>query len=241
MVTVREQLAGYIALQRLLDRKAALQRERDVPPEELRTQRAQFEERNAALGSQRARQESLVKEQATLQRDLEVLREEREHFRKQKSQVTNMKQLTAVVSELDHVETDHKAKEDRLLAVMQELEAIERETAELTAEGPEERALREQTEAAWEERRRVAEVELALVKRESVAVQHRLGEAAMERFKKLWSARKPAAVVPLEGSSCSSCHADLRPALVQQVRSLEEFAYCDYCRRLLFEPEQFPQ
>ena len=240
-MTVREQLAGYIALQRLLDRKAALQRERDVPPEELTAQRARFDERNSSLTSQRTRQESLAKEQATLQRDLEALREEREHFRKQKSQVTNMKQLTAVVSELDHVETDHKAKEERLLAVMQELEAAERETVELTAEGPEERALREQTEATWEQRRRAAETELAVVKRELAVVQHRLGERAMEHFKKLWSTRKPNAVVPLDGSSCSSCHADLRPALVQQVRSLEELAHCDYCRRLLFDPEHFPQ
>ena len=45
----------------------------------------------------------------------------------------------------------------------------------------------------------------------------------------------------MEGQACTACHADLRPSLVQLVRTMEEFQYCDSCRRLLYDPEQFPQ
>jgi predicted nucleic acid-binding Zn-ribbon protein len=238
-VTVRDQLAGYIALQRLLDRKATLMREQEVPPEELANLRARSAERDEKLGTHRVRQEGLSTEHSTLQRELEALREEREHFRKQKSQVTNMKQLTAVVSELDHVETQIKTKEERLFEILQEVETVEREMSSQGAETPEERTAREQAEAAWEERRKKANAELLVVRQELAATQHGLGGSAMEQFKKLWLSRKPNAVVPLEGSSCSACHADLRPSLVQQVRTLEELACCDYCRRLLYDPDHF--
>jgi len=233
-------MAGYIALQRLLDRRGNLKRERDTPPEALTALRSQFSERHDKLQAARARHEALQAEQGTVQREADVLREEREHFRKQKSHVTNMKQLSAVVSELDHVETQLKAKEDRLLEIMQGLETAESDIARLGEESPEEKALREQAEASWNELRKSSEAELVDVERELRDVQRRLGEAAMGSFKKLWSSRKPNAVVPMEGTACSACHGDLRPSLVQLVRTAEELQFCDHCRRLLYDPERFP-
>ncbi len=238
-MTAREELAGFVALQRLLQRRIALQREREIPPDELTALRARFSERRESLTAAQQRRESLAKEQVVLQRDAEALREEREHFRKQKSMVTNMKQLAAVVSELDHVEVQLKAKDDRLIEVMEELERLERSIAELDQETPDERAAREQSEAAWEVRRKAADLELVDVERSLREVQIRIGKTSVERFKKLWVSRRPLAVVPMEGSSCSACHAELRPAIVQVVRAVDSLQHCDACRRLLYDPEQF--
>jgi predicted nucleic acid-binding Zn-ribbon protein len=238
-VTVREELAGYVALQRLLQRRIALQREREIPPDELTTLRTRFSERREALVAAQQRREALAKEQSGLQKDGEALREEREHFRKQKSMVTNMKQLAAVVSELDHVEVQLKAKDDRLIEIMEELDRLDKSIVELDQETPEERAAREEAEAAWEVRRKAADEELVGVERSLKDVQIGLGRAAVERFKKLWTSRRPLAVVPMEGSSCSACHAELRPAVVQVVRAVDALQHCDTCRRLLYDPEQF--
>jgi predicted nucleic acid-binding Zn-ribbon protein len=92
---------------------------------------------------------------------------------------------------------------------------------------------------SWADRRKDAEHELREVDRELRLVQSQLGEVAMARFKKLWASRKPSAVVAMDGTACSACHADLRPSLVQLVRSAEELPFCDHCRRLLYDPEQF--
>jgi hypothetical protein len=239
-VSAREELAGFVALQRLLKRQIALQQECETPPEELTTLRATFSKRREALAAAQARREALVREQASLQKETEALREEREHFRRQKSLVTNMKQLSAVVSELDHVEVQLKSRDDRLIQIMEELEGLERSLAELGQETPEERGARESAEASWNERRQGATVELTEVRRSLMGVQVQLGKARVERFKKLWASRRPLAVVPMEGSSCSACHAELRPAIVQNVRAVEMLQHCDACRRLLFDPEQFP-
>ena len=239
-MTVREELAGFVALQRLLDRRLALQRECKTPPEALTALRATFSHRRDALVEAQKRRDALAREQATLQRETEALREEREHFRKQKSLVTNMKQLSAVVSELDHVGTQLKSKDDRLIEIMEEQDELEKSIAALGQETPEERSGREQAEAAWEVRRHEAEAEIAELERRQREVQRQLGEAALERFRKLWTSRRPLAVVAMEGTSCSACHAELRPAIVQNVRAVEMLQHCDTCRRLLFDPEQLP-
>jgi predicted nucleic acid-binding Zn-ribbon protein len=238
-VSVRHQLAGFITLQRLLDRRAALQRERETPPEELRSLRAGYVERAGELGKLQVEQQTLMAERASLQDEVVALKEEREHFRHQKTQVTNMRQLTAVVSELDHVESQLKPREERLLEITGKLQGIEGQIASLGEEAPEEKAIREKAEAIWTEARKAGEVEFQEVERELRQVQRELGAAAMVQFKKLWSHSKPLAVVPMEGEACSACHADLRPSLVQLVRTMEELQYCDSCRRVLFDPELF--
>ena len=239
-MTAAQQLAGFVALQRLLDRRGRLRRERDNPPPELAAIRQRNTSQMRAMDLARKRQEELTGEQRSLQRELEALREEQEHFRKQKTMVTNMKQLTAVVSALDHVQVQIKAKEDRLLVIWQEMEGLEQELQTLQAEDPDEQAERQLVEEAWQQRQQQLDQELGEVDLEFRAMQRRLGEEMMEQFKKLWSSRKPHAVVPLDGTACSYCHAELRPSLVQQIRSGEEMQHCDSCRRLLFDPEQHP-
>jgi len=237
-VNVQDELRGFVMLQKLLDERSALRRERDTPPAELAALRAAFSARSSRLAELDQRREALQSEQSALQRESEALREERDHFRKQRSQVTNMKQLQAVVSELDFVETQIKAKEDRLLEIWQELDVIAKEVEALQQETPEEKARRTEAERQWAEQRQASEGKLERVEDELRLTKTSLGKESIARFKKLWDSRKPAAVVPLDGTSCSSCHAELRPSLVQQVRSGEELCFCDTCRRLLYDPEK---
>jgi len=234
------QLAGFVELQRLLDQRSRFRLQRETPPALLLQYREQFAERQVAMAGCQQRQGELRREQRAVQLEADTLREEQEHFRKQKTMVTNMKQLTAVVSALDNVQSQLKTREDRLLAIWQELEALEQEAATLEQEGPEERVAREAAEEEWRLRQEELDITLGEVERELRMVQRRLGPDAMERFKKLWVSRKPHAVVPLDGTSCSYCHAELRPSLVQQVRTEDEFQHCDSCRRLLYDPARHP-
>ena len=240
-MSIRHKLAGFVALQQLLTRRVALVRQRDLPPEELAQLRARYDERQGALQEHGKAREALLAEQVALETEIAALQEEREHFRRQKAQVTNMRQLTAVVSELDHVESRLTPKKDRLTEVRRKLDEAEAKLAELETETPEEKAERELAEEAWGVARQAGEAELGDVERELRRLQRELGEPAMTQFKKLWTSRKPHAVVPLDGHACSSCHADLRPSLVQLVRSMEELQTCDSCRRVLFDPEQLPK
>lgn len=233
----RQKLQYFVTLQTLLDQRRQARSRIENPPEALRDHLTRFAERRKLL---QAKQEELAKlkaEQASLQQEVESLQKEREHFRKQKSMVTNMRQLQAVVSELDHVEAELKAREEKLLSIWQQVEALERDVASLSQESEEERQAREQLEAEFAAQKQKAQEELARIEARLRETQKLLGSRGWEEFKKLWSVRKPQAVVPMDGDSCSACHAQLRPYLVQVVKSVAEPAYCDSCRRLLYDPE----
>lgn len=236
----RSLLAAYVTLQRLLTQRLALQREVETPPPELAALRARGVAREASLGSNRKRRGELEAEYAALERETGALYEEREHVRRQKSHVTNMKQLQAVVSALDHVQGQIDEREGKLKRIMEDLGLLDARAAELTAESPEEREQREHLEGEWAERRVESEAELERVRARLREVQVGLGAAAMDSFKKLWNLRKPHAVVPIDGDSCSSCHAVLRAAVLQLVRGGETLQHCETCRRLLYDPAQFP-
>lgn len=233
----RQKLQYFVTLQTLLDQRRQARYLLENPPEELKSHQARFAERRRLL---EAKKEELVRvkaEQTALQKEVDSLQKEREHFRKQKGMVTNMRQLQAVVSELDHVETELKTHEEKLLSLWQQLEALEQEVASLSQESEEERQAREQLETAFAAQRQKAEEELARIEARLRETQRLMGSRSWEEFKKLWAARKPTAVVPMDGDSCSACHAQLRPHLVQVVKSAAELAYCDTCRRLLYDPE----
>ncbi len=236
----RTLLAAYVTLQRLLTERIALQREVETPPEELAALRVRGAARDESLSSNRRRRAELEAEYAALERETGALYEEREHVRRQKSQVTNMKQLQAVVSALDHVQGQIDEREGKLKRIMEELGSLDAQAAELTVESPEEREQREELEREWAVRRVESEAELERVRARLREVQIGLGAAAVERFKKLWNLRKPNAVVPIDGDSCSACHAVLRAAVLQLVRGGETLQYCETCRRLLFDPALFP-
>ncbi len=233
----RQKLQYFVTLQRLLDLRRAAKHRLDHPPEELRAQQARLAGRQRTLQAKQAELDTLKGKQAALQKEVETLQKERDHFRKQKSMVTNMRQLQAVVSELDHVETELKTREEKLLAQWQAIDDLERELASLASESEEERKAREHLEAQFAAQRQQAAEELAQVESQLRELQRRLGNAAWEEFKKLWAARKPTVVVPMDGDACSACHAQLRPYLVQVVREVTELAFCDSCRRLLYDPE----
>lgn len=236
----RSLLAAYVTLQRLLTQRLALQREVETPPAELATLRANSAAREASLAANRKRRAELEAEYTALEKEIGALYEEREHVRRQKSQVTNMKQLQAVVSALDHVQGQIDERESQLKRIMEELGVLDEQAAELNDESPQERQQRLDLEEAWVARRRGSEAELERVRVRLREVQMEIGAAAMESFKKLWNLRKPHAVVPLDGDSCSACHAVLRAALLQMVRGGETLQYCEMCRRLLYDPAQFP-
>lgn len=233
----RQKLQYFVTLQGLLDQKRAAKNLLENPPEELKAHQARFAEKQKLLQAKQEELAQLKAQQASLQKEVESLQKEREHFRKQKGMVTNMRQLQAVVSELDHVETELKGREEKLLSLWQAIESLEKELASLSSESEEDKQIRQELEAAFAEQRRQAQEELARVDARLREVQKLLGNSAWEEFKRLWASRKPTVVVPMDGDSCSACHAQLRPHLVQVVREASELAFCDSCRRLLYDPE----
>jgi predicted nucleic acid-binding Zn-ribbon protein len=239
--SARHDLVLLVRLQSTYDQIAVAIRDRESPPPEVE----QLEEEN------RRRKNELEALQAQVVEHSEEIREVRkkeeewklelEHFQRQKGMVTNEREFTAVMSEIDYAT---KALEEAS-ARREELEgAIEQLTSDIESHSlalPEEEEAHKQVVESWEQRK--AELRdlihsLAISANETEAELH---PKHRSRFLRLLESKKGSAVAAVQDGSCSVCHFSVRPHVQQRVRRCEELITCEHCHRILYSDETVQQ
>jgi predicted nucleic acid-binding Zn-ribbon protein len=230
-------LALLVRLQGVYDSIAASIAERNSPPVEIRelqeANRARQEELDD-LERQLVAHEEEVKEVRKKQAEWEL---ELEHFQKQKGIVTNEREFTAVISEIDYASKAIDEATKRREELEASIEQVGAEIAERKNARPEEESAQAEVVASWEQR-----------KDELLKAVHELAARAKEieaeiqpkhraRFLRLLESKQGKAVSEVIEGSCSLCHFSLRPHLQQRVRRCEEIIDCEHCHRILYSAE----
>jgi hypothetical protein len=162
---------------------------------------------------------------------------ELEHFQKQKGMVTNEREFTAVISEIDYatkalVETSARRKEleEAITQLTQEIE--ERREAR-----PEEETAQSEVVTAWEKRKDELLERVHELAAEAKKVEAEIQPKHRARFLRLLESKQGTSVSKVVDGSCSVCHFALRPHLQQRVRRCEEIIDCEHCHRILYIEE----
>ncbi len=235
--SVRNDLVLMVELQQIYDHIAEFLNEWNSPPDEVQ----ELHEAN------RVRQTELEKSEAEIARLEEQCREVRrkeeewtlelEHFQKQKGLVTNEKEFTAVISEIDYAtkareesETQRKAFETAILDLKDEI--TKRRDAR-----PEEEAASKRVVESWDKRRDKLKVDVHKKVTLAKKIEAKLPAKARAKFLRLLESKRGTAVAEVIDGSCSLCHFALRPHLQQRVRRVEEIIECEHCHRILYFTE----
>ena len=230
-------LVHLVRLQKVYDAISEAIAEHNSPPAEIRG----LEEAN------RLRQEELQEMERQAEAHSEEIKEVRkkeaeselelEHFQKQKSSVTNEREFTAVISEIDYAtkaieETSARRKE------------LEEAIAQLTAEVEERRNARPEEETAqtevvtsWEKKKAKLLRKVHKLSKEAKKVEEEIQPKNRARFLRLLESKQGTSVSKVVDGSCSLCHFALRPHLQQRVRRCEEIIDCEHCHRILYIEE----
>jgi predicted nucleic acid-binding Zn-ribbon protein len=234
---VRQDLALLVRLQELYDRIAVAIRERQSPPIEVQALQQANLDRQVEL----EKIEEQVQEHETELREVRKKEEEwkleLEHFQRQKGMVTNEREFTAVISEIDYAA---KALEEASKR-RRELEDANRDLAaeleERRSARPEEEAAHKQVVQAWEKRKKEIMAQVHTLVTEAKALEADVAPKNRARFLRLLASKKGTAMAAVMDGSCSLCHFALRPHLQQRVRRCEEIIACETCHRILFMQE----
>jgi len=162
---------------------------------------------------------------------------ELEHFQKQKSIVSNEREFTAVISEIDYATKAIDEATSRREELEETIEQIRNEVAERRNARPEEEGAQKEVVEGWEAR-----------KAELLKIVHDLSKKAKEieadvqpkqraRFMRLLESKQGKALSAVVDGSCSLCHFALRPHLQQRVRRSDEIIDCEHCHRILYVEE----
>ena len=231
MNNVRNDLNLLVRLQDMYDRIATAIRQRQNPPREVKELQQANLDRQAELEKLEEQVEAHNEELVEVRRKEEEWKLELEHFQRQKGTVTNEREFTAVISEIDYAT---KALEEAA-ARRRELEdansAIEAEIDERRNARPEEEAAHKDVVESWEARKREPMAQVHELVAEAKSLENDVAPKHRARFMRLLESKKGTAMAAVVDGSCSLCHFALRPHLQQRVRRCEEIISCETCHR----------
>jgi predicted nucleic acid-binding Zn-ribbon protein len=208
--------------------------ERNAPPEEIRELQEANRLRQEELEEmerQMASHEEEIKEVRKKQAEWEL---ELEHFQKQKSIVSNEREFTAVISEIDYATKAIEEATARRNELEQNIESIKSEIVQRREARPEEEGAHKEVVETWESRKQ----ELLKIVHD-LSAKAKLVEAEIQpkqraRFMRLLESKQGKALSAVVDGSCSLCHFALRPHLQQRVRRGDEIIDCEHCHRILY-------
>lgn len=194
----------------------------------------QLAERAAEVGSRR---DELGAAQADLERQIEAARHRQAQLDQQmrSGQVTAARDLTAMDEEVRHLGAHVSSLEDRELEVMEALEPVDAELAELAAavaaaEGDIDR--HRQGVAALESEVDAAVADAAIRRRELAAA---VPDGLLAHYERIRARAGGVGAARLVGARCGGCHLELPSMEVDRIRKAAPgtVVTCDQCGRIL--------
>ena len=237
MEDVRHELIQMIRLQRIYDRIAQAITEQETPPAEVLELEEENRRRERELAELEERIEEIEVELREVRRKEEESRLELEHFQKQRGMVTNEREFTAVINEIDFATRALEEAEARRAELEQAEEEIREEIRSRREARPEEEASHREVVERWAARKQELTQLIHSLAQEARAIEESLQPANRSRFLRLLKSKHGRAMAPAVEGSCSLCHFALRPHVQQRVRRAEDIITCEHCHRILYLPE----
>jgi hypothetical protein len=230
-------LVALIRLQGIYDAIAEAIAERNSPPVEIRElqeanrlRQEELEEFDRQMTSHEEEIKEVKKKEAEWELELE-------HFQKQKGMVTNEREFTAVISEIDYATKAIEESAARRQELEQAIEQIGGEIAERRQAQPEEEAAQSEVVDSWEARKTELLETVHRLSKQAKKLEENVNPKNRARFLRLLESKGGTAVSEVIDGSCSLCHFALRPHLQQRVRRCEEIIDCEHCHRILYAKE----
>jgi hypothetical protein len=235
--SARHDLILLVRLQKHYDQIAEAIRERQTPPPEVRELQQANLDRQAELEKTEEQVGAHQDELAQVRKKEEEWKLELEHFQRQKAMVTNEREFTAVISEIDYATRELKQAQSRRQELEDAIAALSSEIEERRTARPDEEAAHKDVVEAWEQRKRELVERVHELVAETKAIEADLAPKHRARFMRLLESKRGTAMAAVVEGSCSLCHFALRPHLQQRVRRCEEIISCETCHRILYLDE----
>lgn len=237
MESVRHDLGVLVRLQDVYARISKAIHDRQNPPPEVQQLQEANRSRQAEL-DQLEEQVRLIEDELRQvgKRELEW-QTELEHFQRQKGMVTNEREFTAVISEIDYATKALNEARQRHTELDESAEQLRADIAARRQARPEEESAQREVVESWERRRSELLEIVHQLSGEALQLEADLQPKNRARFLRLLESKKGTAIAAVVEGSCSVCHFAVRPHLRQRLRRCQEIITCESCYRILYLEE----
>ncbi|MEF3168897.1 MAG: hypothetical protein K6360_06135 [Deltaproteobacteria bacterium] len=208
--------------------------EKEKAPERLKALAALLSEREAGLVALEERRRELQGKKTEIEDELEL---DQVRLGKSQTKLTSIKtnrEYQALLKEIEEIKKTNKAREDEILAILEELDGI-------AAQMDEKRKVIEETrkEMDAEERRLkglLAEIDekIASLQRERDEKVVSVPKDILARYDFLRQKRGGLAIVEVRQSVCTGCNMNIPPQLYNELLRNEKIHFCPTCQRIIY-------
>jgi predicted nucleic acid-binding Zn-ribbon protein len=226
-------IASAVRLQEVDGRLTELAKEIASLPKHIAEIEKKLESHQRKLDADRAALSANQKDRKKHEGDIQMQEQKISKLKDQMLQAKTNEQYQAFQHEIGFCETEIRRAEDRILDLMSESEALEKNVkaaevalkAEKTQVESEKQQARERTEADQR-----ATNELQATRKGIVASMTPSVYSNYERIR----GRRGSAVAEVIDGRCSVCHIMVRPQYMQDIKRGEQVLICESCQRILF-------
>lgn len=231
------ELRNLIALQDLELKSAELQKQLSDIPLQIQNLNEELERLTSAHEERVATAKELANRKRTLEGQVDMLQTKLARLKDQLMTVKTNKEYTAMLHEIQTAEGLIREEEDKILEVMEEMDARDRDLESAEAE------MRTQSAGLREVIRTTGdsipglEQQLARLREERESVAALIDGELLARYRQIAGARKGVALAEARDELCSCCHVRIRPQMYADLLRTDSILYCDSCSRILFSRE----
>lgn len=219
-----------LVLDRLARRRQALE-----AGEGLASARADADAAEAVYGEIKLRIDALDREGGKLEHEIDSISQKAgaEQKRMYDGSVANAKELDAMGREIENLTRRKRDREDELLVILEQREALESEAAQAKERSDELRARVGQVAADAETELAEVIAEIEARSRDRGALTPALDAELLELYDELRAQKKGVGAAALVDGVCQGCHETLSAVELDHVKHAEGVPRCEHCRRIL--------
>jgi hypothetical protein len=231
-----DQLKCLIEYQKIEDKKNQLIRSYDEAPRRLAESEKEFEFFEGQYLSKKEECDDARKMHRSVEQQIEDLRARMVRKKTRLSEVKTNKEYQAMLKEIDETKKEISSDEDAALELMEKIERLDKELAEMQKD--------------IEERRVKVDGERSVVKREGdelkgrldrldairQLVRDRVNPDLLKKTDFLFQKQAGIAVSAVENGVCNVCHMNIPPQKFIELQRDEDILQCPHCHRFLYWP-----
>jgi len=232
---VDAQLKTLIDLQGVDTRIAALDAEAARLPREIAAIHATLQGMKQEVEAGKTRLDAAKKDQRAREKDLEVVQAKRSKTEGRLYEVKTNKEYSAVLAEIEDIKQEKGRVEEEILVLMESQERLAADIKDAESRYKTRETQGKQEEAAFQEKLREVESELALVRAERAELARQLPPVVLADYDKLLKARGGLALAQvIKPNLCGGCRMTVTPQRLQELRAQSALLPCESCGRYLY-------
>lgn len=206
----------------------------ELLPKQLAALEAKLNGTLESLESNKQQIAKVASDRKKLEGNIQDLEQKNSKYRGQLTDVKTNEQYRALLHEIEFNEKEVRKIEDDILVLMEQDEALRKESQALQQRLQHEKALVDSEKKAAEAEVTKDQEILVELQRQRETIMQSVDAAVLNTYRQISKFRKGVALARATQDSCQVCHVRIRPHMVSQVMAGEQIITCDSCNRILY-------